>query len=462
MTRRTRIWLAVAFMAMQISLCRCTTSAALPDGAIFQDSSPLDSSTDKPSTDPASELLFLSVGAGSAQGAAIAIDKAGHIIIGGYLSDRVAFGPKTVGSATKNGIFVLKLNPQGKVVWATAVVGEYWPSLIALAPDSKGNIYIAGEFRGTMSFGKHTVSTGRTGKQGQDIYIARLTPGGIFDLALSAGADTYGGWFDKDGVYDIDVDHRDDVVVMGKLEAGATIGSYTTKSYHEFIAKMNPDGTFAWVGGPGSSRRRGLSIDSRGDIYVNGTFSGQIHIGPFKLSTPSQKEEAIWVAKVNGKGKPQWATKVEGGVPAELALDRSGNVYVQTDPGQFAKIGPTGKLVKYFAPCVPMEWANSGSMAVGLSGDVYLHGALNNGFLCNSKIHSPKSHKSDTYILRTSPDGTVRWVRRIQRGGAGQMLVTPNSILVTGSVLNYATFGKNKVTTPKNKERMYLWRFVKK
>lgn len=102
------------------------------------------------------------------------------------------------------------------------------------------------------------------------------------------------------------------------------------------LVKLNPDGGLVWarqMGGPGSDRAAGMTVDADGNCYVTGYFekTADFDPGPEAFLLTSSGYHDVFVAKYNSDGELVWAKKMGGNDDDEgvvIATDAAGNVYV--------------------------------------------------------------------------------------------------------------------------------------
>jgi hypothetical protein len=89
----------------------------------------------------------------------LALDSNGNAYIAGIFGGTVDFGGTTLTSAGSADIYVAKVNSSGSFAWATRAGGSNSGLVSGLALDSSGNAYIAGHFQGTANFGGTTLTS---------------------------------------------------------------------------------------------------------------------------------------------------------------------------------------------------------------------------------------------------------------------------------------------------------------
>ena len=92
-------------------------------------------------------------------GDGIAVDGAGNAYVTGYFKNTAHFGSHTLTSSGGYDIFAAKLNPSGNWLWAVKAGGTSVDQGYGIAVDGAGNAYVTGRFEGTATFGSHTLTS---------------------------------------------------------------------------------------------------------------------------------------------------------------------------------------------------------------------------------------------------------------------------------------------------------------
>lgn len=204
-------------------------------------------------------------------------------------------------------------------------------------PDGQGNLYVAGSFAGTVSFGAFTlVSRGL-----QDVFVAKLDGTGNYLWAVQGGGNG------TDGVSGVAVDASGVVFVTGSFtSATATFGGVVLSNpatafvnYDLFVATLDAgSGLWGWAvraGGDSNDTAQALALDGVGNAYVGGAFNGATAtFGPFTVNNavanPANVSD-MFVAKISGLGVWQWVRAGGGGgydAVNDLAVDAAHDVYL--------------------------------------------------------------------------------------------------------------------------------------
>ena len=87
--------------------------------------------------------------------------------------------------------------------------------------------------------------------------------------------------------------------------------------YDIFISKLDSSGNFVWaksLGGTGYDVSYGIALDSGGNVYTTGSFSGTVDFDPgagtFNLTSAGTGD--IFVSKLDSNGNFVWARSLGG------------------------------------------------------------------------------------------------------------------------------------------------------
>jgi hypothetical protein len=212
------------------------------------------------------------------------------------------------------------------------------------AIDASGNVYVAGEFSGTVDFDPDpALVDNHTSNGAQDAFLSKFGADGTFIWAKTWGGST------RDVVNGLVVDSLGFVYVSGPFQngayfnppSGAFFSSNAGGMNNIFLSKFAPDGTFQWVRtwGPtdGGAESYSIALDQQNDVYVVGDYSGSgcdfnpwnaphdYHINHNKVFFDA------FLSKFDTNGTFLWA-KTWGGEGYDdgpgVAVDGLGNVYV--------------------------------------------------------------------------------------------------------------------------------------
>jgi len=226
------------------------------------------------------------------------IDKNGNLyFVGSFKSDTLIFGVDTLINQGSNDVFLVKMDSLANVIFAKSFQSIGAIDVTGLAIDANDNIYLAGQFKSQMTFGSIVLPESLFF---YDIFLAKTDSNGN---ALWAKKYSYA----SDASIVLDSDQN---VYLG----GCYYGSLTIPSLQEtinsaypdrmFSLKMDSDGHEKWIKPYGGI----LAIDNAQNLYMSGSYSNYIHIGPFYMENifPTENHN-VYVAKSDSSGSVLWA-----------------------------------------------------------------------------------------------------------------------------------------------------------
>lgn len=235
----------------------------------------------------------------------IQTDAAGNIYYSGSFSFTLDFDPgpgvyNLTPSGTKS--FILKLNSSGNFVWARCTEGSSSADAHtrSMALDQLGNIYIAGDFFGTVDFDPGTGVANLMSTSGpmvnSDVFVLKLDNQGNFLWAKS-----FGGPKDDWG-HNVATDFSNDVYLTGvyqgtvDFDPASGVTSCTSQgSWDTYVSKFANNGNFLGVKVFGNSKldlNTSMSVSKDRDILLTGIFGDVLDVDPdasvFNLSPGAQ------------------------------------------------------------------------------------------------------------------------------------------------------------------------------
>ena len=271
----------------------------------------------------------------------LAVDAAGNVyLVGNYTGASADFGPLQLRSSnTANGkLFVAKLTPAGTYLgaWQADATSETYGTGLALDP--AGNVYVTGAFRpGTVSFGATTLSNSQTNYAGHNAFVAKLSAGGSWAWAVQSVGSSYG--FIDDGGESIAVTDQGEAYITGTFNSGivsfgAAVLNGANAYSDAFVAKVDAGGRWAWahrIGGGSYDHGVGVALGTAGQVYVCGTYQGQMDANSLVRPPNTSGSFDMYVALLDAGGTVQWATHGGGSdvdLVTGLTTDAEGNAYV--------------------------------------------------------------------------------------------------------------------------------------
>ncbi len=281
--------------------------------------------------DAAGNFVWATKPEGSGYGRSISVDGAGNVYVAGYFSGSATFGSTTLTGPffPPDQSFVTKLDSNGNFLWARTSGGNSIHVPIAVAADGAGSAWVAGSFRGQATLGTNILNGSVVPPL---TFIAKLDTDGNY-LWARQGTSPSGG----QTAYALAVDGMGRVTVTGTFNGDAAFGNFSLTNLAGspiFVTQLDTDGVFRWArsGGVegGFSDPYALTMDNTGSSYVAGRYySGSAVFGTSVLA--SQGGADGFVAKLDADGHFQWALTVGGSgddSATSVAANGNGDVYL--------------------------------------------------------------------------------------------------------------------------------------
>lgn len=282
----------------------------------------------------------------------VTVDALGNVYVTGSFSGTVDFdpGPGTASltAAAGTDAFVAKYDANGSYVWATSFSESDNSTGKAVGVDALGNVYVAGNFSGTISF---TTGSSITSLGGNDVFIAKLN---------SSGAQVWGeqiGGSSADNATGIVADALGNVYTVGNFENGTidldpgpgTV-NYVAGTTIAYLVKLNTNGGLVWAINS-LARIYDLKTDATANLYMAGGISNVIDMDPgpgvANIGTPRTSMDYYWI--LNSDGGYVFAKSYFGvgttGDARSASVDATGNIYTAGGQGDFNKWDKTGNPV---------------------------------------------------------------------------------------------------------------------
>jgi hypothetical protein len=430
-------------------------------------------------------------GTGADAGLSMAVDRSGNFYTVGYFSNTVDFDPNSstlnLTSSGLKDIFITKLNSEGNLVWAKKIGGTSDDQAQKVTVDGNGDVYLAGDFSGTVDFDPGSGTQNLTASGSTDAFLLKLNSTGEFIWAKKFGGTN------TDIAYSVATDSSNNVLLVGSFKdtvdfdpSGATFNLVSTLSTGGspaptddiFIVKLNSSGDFSWaksIGGTNSDIAYSVLVDSSDNILVSGSFRGtnvdfDPGAGTSTLSAQANGRSHAFVMKLNNLGEFVWAKDMGGLLGSRsnsMAIDSDNNIYttgyfegtVDFDPGAgTANLTASGVSDAFFDLFVSKInsngeylWAKAiggatgSDEGVGIStdstGNVYTVGYFSESvdFDPGAGTTTLSSNGSnDNFVLKLNSSGAFVWAKSF--GGSSDDLATEITADTSGNVFTSGYF----------------------
>ncbi len=362
--------------------------------------------------------------------------------------------------------------------WTKIMGGTSGDNGWAITTDSSGNVYVTGDFLGTVNFGLDFGTTDiKTGAGQVDIFITKINSNGTYGWTKIMG----GNLFDDRG-HAITTDSSGNVYVTGDfwysanfgLDFGTTDTKTSAGQQDIFITKINSNGTYGWtkrMGGTSQDLGNDITTDSSGNVYVTGSFGGTVNFGLDFGNTDIKTGGGTFITKINSNSAYGWTKVISGTSGNGIVIDSSGNVYLTGDfqgtvnfgldfgttdskisAGSWdifiTKINSNGTY-SWTKVMGGTLWDAGNGIATDSSGNVYLtgdfQGTVNFGLDFGT---TDIKAGGGTFITKINSNGTYGWTKVISgTSGNGIVIDSSGNVYVTGQLYGTVNFGLDFGTT---------------
>lgn len=271
----------------------------------------------------------------------IDLDQSGNIYIVGSFFGVADFDPSDgLSEMTSYGLedaFVIKMSPDGELIWMKQFGGEYTDECIAVEIDQFGDVYTTGRFQTTADFqpGEGSVLLSASGFSDDEIFLCKHSSDGDIMWAKKMGGSL------NEQPTDICINNINQVYLTGfyygsgDYDGNDGVATLIAQGYTDgFIACYTLDGDYQWahtIGGVGYDVGHALVSDGLARIYVAARFENTIDVDPgaseFNLTASMQD---IAIMKFETDGSFLWAKQWGGtgvDVPQSMDIDALQQIY---------------------------------------------------------------------------------------------------------------------------------------
>jgi hypothetical protein len=256
----------------------------------------------------------------------IAVSPFGDVYVAGYFTGVATWDGgdnPDVTLTTRNDFdaFLARYDTDGNLAWVAQAGGNGQDTGRGVAVTNSGDVYFAGGFYETATFGTNTTLTSAGS---DDAFLAKYDANGSLLWAQR------GGGTDGDGAWNVATDLGGNAFVVGTFRGVALFGALPLQSRgfsDLFAVKYNPGGTVAWVqqiGAGGFDYGRGVAstLEAGAALYVTGSFENTILVNQDVLTSAGFSD--VVVARIDPlTGALRWGVRGGGGgfdIGNDLAL----------------------------------------------------------------------------------------------------------------------------------------------
>ncbi len=342
-----------------------------------------------------------------------ACDKQGNLVLSGYFKGIVQFGDYTLNSYGGLDMVVLKISPDGTVLWANNYGGSGNDGGNEIVVGNDNKILVGAESDGTF---EGIANTGN-----QDAYLLSLTENGNISWIRAIKGTGIAR------AKAIEVDDFGNVYMGGDFmdsnyieDNGASIELEAFGDRDAYLASFTGNGTYRWSkswGNDGVDFCKGIVTTSQNEIYAVGQFQKTVTFDENNLSSIDNTKD-LFVWKIDHTGSTKWLRHVSSTEKlsgAEVAIDSYDNLIFG--------LGITGTT--------NFQISNSAFKSVSPCGGIRCPVLIKYDKTGNNMDHITANHSND--------------------GRFGEIAVSNNTVYIDCEIIGGSyIFGNDEVTTTNN------------
>jgi hypothetical protein len=418
----------------------------------------------------------------------IASDSEGNLYGVGTVRATADFGCGILAPGNSNGGFIAKYGPDGECIWVQGIISNGIGAWIYdIAIDHEDRIYIAGNYRGTTTFGSG-ISLSASNRTW---FVARYDTNGNCEWAKRGGSTSTGELSEATGIA---VDDEGTIYVTGTASgntltfAPISVSNPNTNSTQLVLAAYNSSGDALWARsttGPGYDIKTTNDIAvANGRLFITGRVGfNQVVYDGLQLA-PDATGSYVYVLGCDLQGNGLWSQSFGNGAHEgmSIAADTLGNLFVAglmrgtmvLPDGTLTSTSPSNDdiLLVGLAQDGTYRWGKStGSIAREVAwaitpdnkGNAYMAGYFQNTIdFFGTPLTSLGG--ADAVIAKIEADGDVAWAHRAGGTGGGndyalaihRRSVEPHTLSFGGYYSLTATYGNTTITENGNHDGMLV------
>lgn len=366
----------------------------------------------------------------SANGASIASDLSGNVIIAGSFSGDIDINPDPLVNLTLTSLgaadgFILKLNQNGGYLWSQQIGSTLGDFVNGVTTDDMGNIFATGSFSATVDFDGSATTVNATSAGASDAFVLKLSATSTLGFVKTFGGTT------TDISNAITVDGSGNIYTTGYFGSGAagatgdfdpsnaSVVTLTSKGGADvFISKLNNVGNYVWAKSFGSAvtttpdQGNAITTDEQGNVFVAGSFRGTNVITPIDFDPSAAVDN-----KFNVGASDAFVTKFTAAGNYVFAIN----------------IGSTTNDIPY---AISIDAEDNINFIGSFSGDMNFDPVSGFDYILTPTLNSGGGNSTDLFYAQYSSTGALLKVNTIGSNGTdigyGMVIDGANNIHITG------------------------------
>lgn len=344
--------------------------------------------------------------------------------------------------------YIAKYDPIGNLIWQKPITGF---GINGIDVDSIGNLYVTGNFYGTVIFGSYTLTSD---PDVSNVYLAKFNPLGTIEW-VARSFNTY-----SSAIPDaITVDKQGYPIIIGRFTDTLKLDSFVFDApltNQVFLAKYSPTGVCLWAkhlisdSFDGGYNGPEIKSDKAGNTYISGHFMGNAQFDSIQFSSHqfySPLDQDIFLTKIDASGNFLWV-KTLGGNSQEISglmdVDSLGNSYISgyfsSATAYFGSYTLTTGSYSYFTT----KYDHNGNCLWTKYGNANVICAANDGYYINAP----------GLITKYDSLGSLQWTKTVSSATNNAMVAVNTDVYLTGSYTGSVSFDTCVLSSTSN--QMYI------
>lgn len=244
--------------------------------------------------------------------------------------------------------FVIKLNPNGGLIWVKTFggPGDTGAEATKIEIDKDNNVILCGLFNNTVDFDPGPGVLNLTATGNIQTFIVKLNSNGDLVWAEQFGNSPvlYSGSY----IIDVKCDAQGNIYTVGHFagacdfDPGSGVYTMTANSLQSgFVAKLTADGAFVWAKSLLNTTNysfdmitpRAIALDGMNNLVMTGWFNGTYDFdpGPGVTAITSNGSDDCYILKLTADGELIWVKTIGGATSDtgnDLVVDNGNDVYI--------------------------------------------------------------------------------------------------------------------------------------
>lgn len=271
---------------------------------------------------------------GNVEPGSITTDAAGNVYLVGTTESiqDIDLGTDTIHGTGYNNVYMVKYDANGNVLWGQCPPLTGWANSSSIRADRFNGLYYAGSYKGTITFGSHTLAPDTVDR----IFLAKYDTAGNVLWSKDFGSDT------ASAASCLSIDMNSNVYLAGEfwsdtlvIGGASLVNDSTGHTADVFLAKFDSSGNALWAtraGGSFDDYAPAVSADAYGNVYLAGAQRVDLY------------DWTLLFTYYDTNGNITWSDNAGGGYYNEIMasfVDANGNGYFTGYVGSSVTFGST-------------------------------------------------------------------------------------------------------------------------